>query len=101
MRGTISLDLRALDTLAAARTAPATREGAVTGWEDVLWLLKYVLRDLEEGDICFGAGRSKGYGACTAIVQMAPIEQFPGNPEMAQALKKVFPQTPPARSTAI
>jgi CRISPR/Cas system CSM-associated protein Csm3 (group 7 of RAMP superfamily) len=101
MHGTIALDLRALDTLAAARSAPATGEGAMAGWEGVLWLLKYVLRDLEEGDIGFGAGRSKGYGACTVTVQMAPIEQFPANPEMAQALRKVFLQTPQARSIAI
>ncbi len=40
-------------------------------------LLLYLLRDLQDGDIHFGFGRSKGYGACTAEITASCVGAVP------------------------
>lgn len=62
LRGALSLDIGRLALLT---------DGASGWWNEPLHLLAYTLRDLCEGDIPVGFGRSKGYGACTAQVKLA------------------------------
>lgn len=47
----------------------------VGGW--ALLLLLFLLRDLVEGDVQFGFGASKGYGACVAAVQVKRAGEIP------------------------
>lgn len=59
LRGTLTVDLPRLRqvTIDAAGTMSH-------GLEAALGLLALLLRDLDEGDIAFGYGKSKGYGRC-------------------------------------
>jgi CRISPR/Cas system CSM-associated protein Csm3 (group 7 of RAMP superfamily) len=54
----------------------AWQRAQVGGWG---WmLLLFVFRDLMEGDVTFGFGRSKGYGACVAVVSAAAVGDVAG-----------------------
>ena len=55
-RATISIDL------------DAWKAASVGGW--AVLLLLFLLRDLQEGDIRFGFGSSKGYGVCAAQMEV-------------------------------
>jgi hypothetical protein len=44
------------------------KAAGVEGW-GWLWLV-FLLRDWMEGDITFGFGAAKGYGACTALIEV-------------------------------
>jgi len=45
--------------------------------DGALLLLLYLLRDLQEGDVQFGLGASKGYGACTAQITADRVGDLP------------------------
>jgi CRISPR/Cas system CSM-associated protein Csm3 (group 7 of RAMP superfamily) len=78
LRGTLSLDAHRLALLA---------DGTPGWWDELLHLLTYTLRDLCEGDVPAGFGRSKGYGACTALVSLASdVNRCMGLPEPARTL---------------
>lgn len=55
-----------------------TRLEATGKLPQALGLLALALRDLEEGDIAFGYGRSKGFGQCTAAGLLAGLRQAAG-----------------------
>jgi CRISPR/Cas system CSM-associated protein Csm3 (group 7 of RAMP superfamily) len=102
LRGSLRLDLNALANLMKHRDAPSLAPGPVRSWATPIYLLGFVLRDLREGDISFGFGRSKGYGACTATVRSAA--DWGSMPELkdggAQLLRTLFDpaQQPSARN---
>jgi CRISPR/Cas system CSM-associated protein Csm3 (group 7 of RAMP superfamily) len=73
-RGTVRV---ALDAWERAATGP---------W--ALLLLVFLLRDLQEGDVRFGLGSGKGYGACTAEIQIRTGTQ--GNTEFEALLSGVL-----------
>ncbi len=54
----------------------AWRRAAVDGWALLLFL--FLLRDLQEGDVGFGFGGSKGYGSCVADIQVRTVGEIPG-----------------------
>lgn len=60
-KATLRLDLDRLKTAHADQWAPG--------------LLALALRDLAEGDISFGAGAGKGYGACTAEIEWLKTDE--------------------------
>lgn len=60
LQGRLQLDWRRLQRSGRAREA--------------LGLLALALRDLQEGDIAFGHGRSKGFGTCTATGLLGALE---------------------------
>ncbi|TVR81416.1 MAG: hypothetical protein EA405_08725 [Rhodospirillales bacterium] len=56
-----------------------------------LGLMALVLRDLVEGDVTFGFGAAKGFGACTAVIVGPPVIG------PAAALQAIFPGMLPHR----
>lgn len=63
------------------------------GW--ALLILLYTVRDLIDGDIHFGFGRSKGYGHCSAEISVSPNVHFAFS-EALDALRGGPPPTAPA-----
>ncbi len=53
----------------------AWQRAGVEGW--AVLLLLYLLRDLQEGDVQFGFGASKGFGACRGEIRAAVRGQIP------------------------
>lgn len=69
-------------------------KGAGINTEPLKGLLALVLRDLQEGDICLGFGRAKGYGTCQGeIGGMEALD--PG--KSVQAFLKAYQQGDPGR----
>jgi CRISPR/Cas system CSM-associated protein Csm3 (group 7 of RAMP superfamily) len=68
IRGKLSLDLASLKALHAKGANPKVFADNDGSFADLFLLLAFTLRDLEEGDIRFGFGASKGYGACRAKI---------------------------------
>jgi len=71
MRTTIHFDVARWDKLRQMRATPPRVIPGRSSWDEVLWLLLFTLRDLVEGDIHIGMGAAKGYGACTASINIA------------------------------
>jgi hypothetical protein len=55
-----------------------------------LSLLAYTLRDLKEGDISFGFGAAKGYGATVADVRLTEAPDFGSLGEAGETVKANF-----------
>lgn len=92
LAGRLSLDISALDRCGAGAWA--------------LGLLGLLLRDLTEGDIHFGFGTSKGYGACTAAARVSLVDwpddvpRLAAKAEVAFAVGKTFECRPGTAGTA-
>jgi CRISPR/Cas system CSM-associated protein Csm3 (group 7 of RAMP superfamily) len=76
LRGSIALDTTALERLMKDRKPPLTTGGSKPDWKDLAYLFAYTIRDLCEGDVPLGFGRSKGYGACSGTVTAAHAASF-------------------------
>jgi CRISPR/Cas system CSM-associated protein Csm3 (group 7 of RAMP superfamily) len=69
IKGTVSIDLCALRYLHLQTVNPNVFADGGAQMQDLFFLLAFTLRDLEEGDIRFGFGASKGYGAYKATIK--------------------------------
>lgn len=77
--GTITVDLE------------AWKRGSVGQWG--LLALLFLLRDLEEGDVTFGLGSSKGFGACRAEIGVRETGDIPkefGGPGLAVLVRSIL-----------
>ncbi len=66
LHGELLIDLNALKALKDNAPIPPHVRPDAAGWDEVLLLLAFCIRDWMEGDIHLGFGASKGYGHCTA-----------------------------------
>ena len=88
LQGTIHVDLKRLALVGADSYAPG--------------LLALVLRDLCEGDLTFGSGAAKGYGACTASATIqsetgsgAPVTEWFASEQVRKSLSTLRAQQNP------
>ena len=68
LQGRLKFDLDSLRYLAKEGRPPAVFPGSPPSFNDLWLLLAFTLRDLVEGDVYFGLGASKGFGACSASI---------------------------------